>query len=90
MVLVPSDRYARMKNVWFVPSAEELATWLERCGFINVKITDISITTVDEQRSTQWMQFESLVDSLDKENDAVTVEGLPAPKRAILLATNPS
>jgi tRNA (mo5U34)-methyltransferase len=90
VVLVPSNRYARMKNVWFVPSAEELASWLERCGFIDVKIVDISITTVDEQRSTQWMQFESLSDSLDKENDAKTVEGLPAPKRAILLATNPA
>jgi len=89
-VLVPSDRYARMKNVWFIPSAEELTSWLERCGFIDVKIADISITTIDEQRSTQWMQFESLSDSLNKENDAITVEGLPAPKRAILLATNPS
>ena len=88
-VLVPSNRYARMKNIWFVPSAEELTNWLERCGFIDVKIIDISVTTVDEQRSTQWMQFESLSDSLDKENDAKTVEGLPAPKRAIFLATNP-
>jgi len=88
-VLVPPDRYARMKNVWFVPGAEELANWLERCGFTEVKIVDISVTTIDEQRSTPWMQFESLSNSLDKENDSMTVEGLPAPKRAILLATNP-
>ncbi|MCZ6883288.1 MAG: tRNA 5-methoxyuridine(34)/uridine 5-oxyacetic acid(34) synthase CmoB, partial [Gammaproteobacteria bacterium] len=88
-VLVPPGRYARMKNVWFIPSAEELAAWLQRCGFTNVKIVDITATTTDEQRVTPWMEFESLRDSLDKENNALTVEGLPAPKRAILLATNP-
>ncbi|MCZ6471292.1 MAG: DUF1698 domain-containing protein, partial [Gammaproteobacteria bacterium] len=88
-VLVPLGRYARMKNVWFIPSAEELAAWLQRCGFTNVKIVDITATTTDEQRVTPWMEFESLRDSLDKENNSLTVEGLPAPKRAILLATNP-
>ena len=86
---MPSDRYARMKNVWFVPSAEELASWLQRCGFINVKIADITITTSNEQRVTEWMQFESLTECLDPENDQLTVEGLPAPRRAILLATKP-
>jgi len=88
-VLVPSDRYARMRNVWFIPSAEELANWLQRCGFIDVKIIDITVTTSEEQRSTAWMQFESLRESLDKDNDQITVEGLPAPQRAILLATKP-
>lgn len=88
-ILVPKDRYARMRNVWFMPSAEELKRWLERCGFINVRIVDISVTTVEEQRSTEWMQFESLVDCLDPENYLLTVEGLPAPRRAILLANKP-
>ncbi len=88
-VLVPEGRYARMNNVWFLPSAEELAKWLNRCGFENVKIVDISVTTADEQRSTEWMRFESLTDCLDAKNRDLTVEGLPAPKRAVLLAKKP-
>jgi tRNA (mo5U34)-methyltransferase len=88
-VLVPEGRYARMNNVWFLPSAEELARWVNRCGFEDVKIVDISVTTVDEQRSTEWMQFESLPDCLDPKNKNLTVEGLPAPKRAVLLAKKP-
>lgn len=85
-ILLPRGRYARMKNVWFIPSAPELASWLERCGFGNIRIIDISATSVDEQRVTEWMQFESLADCLDSENADLTVEGLPAPKRAIFLA----
>jgi tRNA (mo5U34)-methyltransferase len=88
-VLVPKGRYARMNNVWFLPSAEELAKWLNRCGFEDVKIVDISVTTADEQRSTEWMQFESLSDCLDLKNKNLTVEGLPAPQRAVLLAKKP-
>ncbi len=85
-ILLPKDRYARMKNVWFIPSASELANWLERCGFKNIRIADISVTTPEEQRVTEWMQFESLPDSLDNQDTDLTVEGLPAPKRAILFA----
>jgi tRNA (mo5U34)-methyltransferase len=85
-VLVPKDRYARMKNVWFLPSAIELANWLEKCGFIDVRIVDESMTTIEEQRTTEWMTFESLTNCLDEDNPSLTVEGLPAPKRAILLA----
>ena len=85
-ILLPEDRYARMRNVWFIPSANELKCWLERCGFINVRIVDTSVTTVEEQRSTEWMQFESLIDCLDPDDQRRTVEGLPAPRRAILIA----
>jgi tRNA (mo5U34)-methyltransferase len=88
-VLVPRDRYARMNNIWFLPSPEELAKWLTRCGFEGVKIVDITATTTDEQRSTEWMQFESLSKCLDQKNKNQTVEGLPAPKRAVLVATKP-
>jgi len=89
-LLLPGDRYARMRNVWFIPSAEELAGWLRRCGFISVRIVDSSITTTEEQRSTEWMEFESLVDCLDSKNSHLTVEGLPAPRRAVLLANRPA
>jgi tRNA (mo5U34)-methyltransferase len=88
-VLVPEDRYARMRNVWFIPSVEQLVTWVRRCGFDDVRVVDNSLTSTEEQRSTEWMQFESLNESLDKVNRTLTVEGLPAPRRAILLATKP-
>lgn len=88
-ILLPADRYARMRNVWFIPSAEELAGWMRRSGFESVQIVDSSITTTEEQRSTEWMQFESLAECLDDSNSHLTVEGLPAPRRAILLANRP-
>ena len=89
-MLLPSNRYARMRNVWFIPSADELASWLIRCGFESVRIVDECITTTDEQRSTEWMKFESLPECLSDDYSDLTVEGLPAPRRAILLATRPA
>jgi tRNA (mo5U34)-methyltransferase len=88
-VLLPRDRYARMSNVWFIPSSAELVAWLQRCGFINVRVVDESVTHVEEQRVTEWMQFESLEQCLSKENPALTVEGLPAPRRAVIVANKP-
>ena len=88
-VLVPQSRYARMNNVWFLPNPDELVKWVNRCGFKEVRIVDVSDTTIQEQRSTEWMQFESLKDSLDPKDERLTVEGLPAPKRAILMAKKP-
>ena len=88
-VLLPSDRYARMRNVWFIPSAAELVLWLERCGFVNVRVVDETMTGIDEQRSTEWMTFESLPQCLDAEDNGLTVEGYAAPRRAVLLANRP-
>ncbi|MBT8434455.1 MAG: tRNA 5-methoxyuridine(34)/uridine 5-oxyacetic acid(34) synthase CmoB [Gammaproteobacteria bacterium] len=89
-VLLPPDRYARMRNVWFIPSSAELVVWLQRCGFVNVRIVDESVTGIEEQRVTEWMQFESLEQCLSQENPALTVEGLPAPRRAVILANKPA
>ena len=88
-LLLPQDRYARMRNVWFIPSSAELAGWLQRCGFTNVRIVDEAVTDVTEQRVTEWMQFESLQQCLDPEDATLTIEGLPAPRRAVLLANKP-
>ena len=87
-VLVPEGRYAQMRNVWFLPSCETLVSWLKRCGFYNVKVVDVSITTVQEQRSTDWMRFHSLQNFLDPDCPHLTVEGLPAPKRAVVIANS--
>jgi tRNA (mo5U34)-methyltransferase len=85
-VLVPEDRYARMRNVWFLPSCETLISWMKRCGFINIRLIDVTQTSAQEQRSTEWMTFNSLSSFLDPENPNLTCEGLPAPTRAMLLA----
>lgn len=84
--LVPPDRYARMNNVWFLPSIAHLTRWLTRVGFNHVELVDVSTTTLDEQRKTDWMQFESFEFALDPDNPSCTVEGLPRPRRAALLA----
>ncbi|CAG1772264.1 tRNA U34 carboxymethyltransferase [uncultured bacterium] len=85
-VLVPEDRYAKMRNVWFLPSCETLISWLKRCGFKNTRLVDVSSTTTEEQRSTEWMRFHSLNDFLHPDDLTLTCEGLPAPKRAIIIA----
>ncbi len=85
--LLPADRYARMRNVWFLPSCGTLEAWLRRCGFREVRCVDVTPTTVAEQRSTEWMRFESLAECLDPVNPALTVEGLPAPVRAIFVCS---
>jgi tRNA (mo5U34)-methyltransferase len=88
-VLVPTDRYAQMRNVFFFPSAKALKVWIEKCGFVDVKIADISTTTTDEQRTTQWMTHNSLPDYLDPKDPSKTIEGYPAPKRVVVIARNP-
>jgi tRNA (mo5U34)-methyltransferase len=88
-VLVPQARYAKMRNVWFIPSTDELMHWLQRCGFRDVRCIDRSVTTVQEQRSTEWMEFESLPDFLNPEDATQTIEGHPAPCRAVISAIAP-
>lgn len=85
-VLVPEDRYAKMRNVWFIPSAKALEGWLKKVGFRNIRLVNIDQTTLDEQRKTDWIDTESLVDFLDPGDPNKTVEGYPAPLRAILIA----
>jgi tRNA (mo5U34)-methyltransferase len=87
--LVPQDRYCRMPNVWFIPSCATLLLWLQRCGLRNCRVLDVSTTSLQEQRTTEWMRFQSLADSLDPEDRSRTVEGLPAPRRAVILANAP-
>lgn len=87
--LIPEGRYAKMRNVWSIPSCSLLVEWATNVGFKNVKIVDIAKTTTEEQRKTDWMIYESLSDFLDKEDSNKTIEGHPAPIRAILVAEKP-
>lgn len=84
--LVPDGRYARMRNVWAIPGTTRLEQWVRAAGFQQVELVDVGPTGTSEQRSTDWMQFESLDKSLDPQDKARTIEGLPAPVRAVIIA----
>lgn len=86
VVLCPTGRYAKMRNVWMIPSVSMLSIWLKRTGFQDIQVVDTSPTTIHEQRSTDWMTFESLADFLKAEDSRKTVEGYTAPHRGLLLA----
>lgn len=85
-VLVPAERYARMRNVWQIPSLTALTGWLDAAGFGRPSVVDVTPTRPDEQRTTEWMRFESLINALDPTDPSRTVEGYPAPVRAVLVA----
>jgi tRNA (mo5U34)-methyltransferase len=85
-VLVPPDRYGKMRNVWFLPSPDTMLQWLQRAGFKNPRLIDVTQTTTAEQHKTDWMTFESLSDYLNPDDSGKTIENLPAPTRAIFTA----
>ena len=87
--LMPKKKYARMSNVWFVPSTNSLLQWLTRCGFTKMHVVDQCWTTLDEQRVTEWMPYDSLDSALDKQDSTRTIENYPAPQRVIILANKP-
>ena len=84
--LVPEGRYASMGNVWFLPSVAMLEQWMRRCKLKNIRVIDVTTTSTEEQRTTEWMTFHSLKDFLDPNDKNKTIEGYPAPKRVIIIA----
>ena len=86
-VLVPRGRYAKMRNVWFIPSVLTLQGWLKRCGFKDIHVADVSRTSLEEQRTTAWMDYESLEQFLSPQDQNKTIEGYPAPRRAIIICS---
>jgi tRNA (mo5U34)-methyltransferase len=87
--LLPEGRYARMGNVWFLPSCDTLLSWLRKLGFVDPQLVDVCVTTTQEQRSTPWMTFHSLANFLDPDDASKSIEGHPAPRRAIVTARAP-
>lgn len=85
-IFIPPDRYASMNNVWFLPSVEALKFWLQKAGFVNIRCVDINRTSIEEQRATKWMTYQSLPDFLDPNDSSKTKEGHLAPTRATLIA----
>ncbi len=85
-LLIPEGRYAKMRNVWAIPSPRLLTKWLADSGFEKIEILNITKTTSNEQRKTDWVTFDSMDDFLDPKDNTKTIEGHPVPVRAILLA----
>ncbi len=84
MALCPEERYAKARNIYFVPTKDCLINWAKKAGFKNVELVDHTRVTAEEQRSTELMAYESLQDFLDPENPELTVEGYPAPFRTVI------
>ena len=87
--LIPQDRYAGMRNVWSIVSPARLLEWLDECGFKNPQLHDLQATSSEEQRSTAWMTNYSLANFLSAQDKSKTIEGYPAPVRAIFSALRP-
>lgn len=86
VALFPEKRYAKMNNIYFLPTVSCLTNWLKRVGFEEIRCIDVSRTTTKEQRKTPWVETESLEDFLDPLDHLKTIEGYPAPVRAMFLA----
>ncbi|MEX0942607.1 MAG: tRNA 5-methoxyuridine(34)/uridine 5-oxyacetic acid(34) synthase CmoB [Pseudomonadales bacterium] len=85
-LLVPEGRYAKMGNVFSIPSTGSVERWLKQADFTHIRTVDVTVTTKQEQRATEWMTFQSLPDFLDPDDANKTIEGLPAPTRAVVIA----
>ncbi len=88
-VLLPTSRYARMKNVYALPAVDTLIRWLSLAGFSEIECVDVTSTSQDEQRATELMPYQSLVDGLSREDPTRTIEGHPSPMRAMMVAKRP-
>lgn len=78
-------RYAKMRNVYAIPSVQTLLSWMEEAGFRNSRLISSAAVTSVEQRRTELMPFESLEDFLDPSDPSRTIEGYPAPWRIAVL-----
>jgi len=85
-LFTPESRYAQMRNVWSIMTTNKIQQLLEQAGFKNSRCVDQNVTSLDEQRQTQWMQFHSLQQFLDPNDISKTIEGYPAPKRGLFIA----
>ena len=83
-ILFPKSRYAKMRNIYYIPSITALENMIKKAGFKDIKILNINQTSIREQRSTKWTFQESLKDFIDPKNKNKTIEGYPSPKRIMI------
>jgi tRNA (mo5U34)-methyltransferase len=77
------NRYAKMRNVYFIPSIPTLKNWAEIVKFKEFELLEIKPTDLNEQRKTDWIEGESLNNFLNKDGTK-TIEGYPPPLRAYI------
>ena len=82
--LTPKNSYAKMSNVYFIPTIKALQNWCERAKFREFEVIATNKTKISEQRKTEWIDGESLGDFLDPNDSTKTIEGYPAPKRVYI------
>lgn len=85
-LFVPQEKYARMPNVWHIPSVSAVKSWLIRLGYSDIDLISVDKTTENEQRATEYMPFESLGNGLHEADNGLTIEMYPRPIRAIFVA----
>lgn len=86
--LFPEDRYAKMRNVFFVPTLSCFINWCKKAKLIDVEVVAATPLTFEEQRLTDWCPppSQSLENFLDPNDPSKTIEGHPAPMRFCLKA----
>jgi len=84
--LFPENTYAKVPGTYFVPTGNCLCNWLKKAGFTGINFFCTHPMSSEEQRQTDWMNFESYKDFIDPANPLKTVEGYPAPCRIFVKA----
>lgn len=84
--LLLDSRYANMRNIYELPTQARLEQWVADSGFGSVRTVSVCETSLDEQRTTEWMPNHSLVNALNPIDQKLTIEGHPRPLRAIVIA----
>ncbi len=82
--LTPKGRYSKISNIYFIPTINALKNWCERAKFRDFEVLETKKTDLSEQRKTEWIQGESLENFLDPNDNNLTIEGYPAPKRVYI------
>ncbi|WP_300900081.1 DUF1698 domain-containing protein, partial [uncultured Helicobacter sp.] len=78
--LSPAKSYAKMSNVYFIPSVATLRGWCERAKFSSFEVLGFKPTTTQEQRQSEWIDSQSLEMFLN-DTQTLTIEGYQAPIR---------
>ena len=86
--LTPGERYANMKNIYFVPTLAALANWARKARFRQVTPLFSVPSSTDEQRTTDRCPdgYKSFADALHPNDPSLTKEGHPAPLRMAIAA----
>lgn len=89
IALCPEPTYGKAKNIYFMPTVSCMKNWLLKSGFKNVEIIYSGPLTFEEQRKTEWCQYQTLEDFSASDDPTKTIEGYPNPIRMILIARTP-